>query len=187
MNDPLALAAAVLAWFGAVVMVLSDARRGMAVGLVVLGSGLALERAVAGQPVLATVILAGGLLAAVSSLRGSRARGWGLLAAGSTPRVVLCIVTGALALYFARAVIEEPADWQARAAILAVGVLGAARLLSASDQRATLTAASAVALALSLDVALVTPAAGLAVMITGAIFATIISGLPSLGEAGADA
>ena len=185
MNEPLAIAAAVLAWFGAVVMVLSDARRGRAVGIVLLGAGLAFERAVAGHLPMAVVIFAGALLAAVAGLRRSRARGWGILAAGSTPRVVLCIVAGALALYFGRVVIQEPADWQARAAVLAVGVLGGARLLSSSDPRATLTAASAAALAVALAAALVTPASGMAVMVAGALVAGVLSGLPT--AAGADA
>jgi len=185
MSEPLAVAMAVLAWLGAVLLVLSDARRGLAVGIVLASVGLGLERFVAGQPLLAVVVVGGGLLAAAAGLRRSSTRGWGVLAAGSTPRVVLCIVGGALALYFGRVVIEAPADWQARSAILAVGVLGAARLLSSSDQRAVLASASIVILAVALTAALATPSAAVATMLAGVTMAAVVSGLPTAG--GADA
>ena len=182
MNESLAAMAALLAWFGAVVLVLSDARRGMAVGVLLAGAGLGLERAVAGQAGVGAALFAGGLLAAAVGLRRNPTRGWGILRAGSTPRVVLCIVVGALALYFGWKVIQEPADWQARVALLAVGVLGAARMLSSSDQRATLSAASVVALAVGLAAALTTPPAALAVSLGAAGLAAFLSNLPSLGE-----
>jgi hypothetical protein len=135
-----------VAWLGGSVLVLSDARRGLAVGLLVAATGLALVRASEGAFAEAGLILAGGVLAAVASLRRNRRRGWGLLTPGSTPRIVFCVVAGGAALWLATGLLDGPGEWQARSAAAVLIALGAGRLLTAGDARAALTAASLVAL-----------------------------------------
>lgn len=133
-------------WLGGAMLVLSDARRGIAVGLLLAAVGLSLARWGEGDLVEAAILLAGGLLGAVASLRRNHRRGWGLLAAGSTPRIVLCVVLGGAALWLGAGMLERPGKWQARAVVAIVMALGAGRLLSANDPRAALAAASLVAL-----------------------------------------
>jgi hypothetical protein len=135
-----------LAWLGAALLVLSDARRGLAVGLLVAAIGLAVIRVAEGDNVDAGLLLAGGLLAAVIGLRRNPHRGWGLLPPGSTPRIVLSIVVGGFALWLAVGMLDSPGEPQARAAAVIVMALGAGRLLAVRDARAALAAASLIAL-----------------------------------------
>ncbi len=135
-----------LAWSGAAVLVLSDARRGLAVGLLVAATGLAVVRLAQGDDGDAGILLAGGLLAAGIGLRRNPQRGWGLLPAGSTPRIVLSIVVGGAALWLALGMLDTPGDAQGRAAALIVMALGAGRLLAVRDPRAALAGASLIAL-----------------------------------------
>jgi len=135
-----------VAWLGSSLLVLSDARRGLAVGLLVAAGGLALVRASEGELVDAGLLLGGGVLGAVASLLRNRRRGWGLLPPGSTPRIVLCLVAGGLALWLATGLLDSPGEWQARSAAAILIALGAGRLLAAGDARAALAAASLVAL-----------------------------------------
>jgi hypothetical protein len=135
-----------MAWLGAAVLVLSDARRGLAVGLLVAATGLAVIRLVEGDQVDAGLLLAGGLLASLIGLRRNPHRGWGLLPAGSTPRIVLSIVVGGAALWLALGMLDSPGEPQARAASLIVIALGAGRLLGVRDPRTALAGASLIAL-----------------------------------------
>ena len=145
-----------LAWVGAAVLVLSDARRGVAVGLLLAAAGLAVVRLAEGEDVEAGLLLAGGLLAAVAGLRRNPRRGWGLLPPGSTPRIVLSIVVGGAALWLAVGMLDSPGETQARAAAVIVMALGAGRLLAVRDPRAALAAASLVALGAGTIAALAT-------------------------------
>ncbi|MDQ6918256.1 MAG: hypothetical protein M3Z98_02735 [Candidatus Dormibacteraeota bacterium] len=135
-----------MAWLGAAVLVLSDARRGLAVGLLVAAVGLAVTRVAEGDPVDAGLLVAGGLLAALIGLRRNPRRGWGLLPAGSTPRIVLSIVVGGVALWLALGMLDSPGDPQTRAGAVIVMALGAGRLLAVRDPRCALSAASLIAL-----------------------------------------
>jgi hypothetical protein len=135
-----------LAWLGAAVLVLSDARRGLAVGLLVAVVGLAVIRAAEGDAVDAGILLVFGLLASVIGLRRNPRRGWGLLPPGSTPRIVFSLVVGGLALWLGLGVLDTPGDPPARAAAVIVMALGAGRLLSVRDPRAALAGASLIAL-----------------------------------------
>lgn len=161
----LAIAAA---WFGGSILVLSDARRGIAVGLFVGAGGLALSRAADGDSVEAVILMAGGLLGAVASLRRNQRRGWGLLAAGSTPRIVLCVVLGGAALWLAAGMLDRPGPWQGRAVVAIVMALAAGRLLSASDPRAGLAAVSLFALGAGAATALAASESTAAVIGAGA-------------------
>jgi len=136
----------IVAWLGATVLVLSEARRGLAVGLLLAAAGLAGVRAAEGDPTEAGLILGGGLLAAIAGLRRNRRRGWGLLPPGSTPRIVLCLVAGAGAVWLATGLLDSPGEWQARSAAAILIALGASGLLAAGDPRAMLAAASLVVL-----------------------------------------
>ena len=135
-----------VAWLGAAVLVLSDARRGLAVGLLLAAVGLAVIRVAEGDVLDAGLLLAGGVLGAFIGLRRNPRRGWGLLAPGSTPRIVLSIVVGGAALWLAVGMLDSPGEAPARAAAVIVMALGAGRLLSVPDPRAALAAASLIAL-----------------------------------------
>ncbi|HEY8681241.1 MAG TPA: hypothetical protein VIN01_09340 [Candidatus Dormibacteraeota bacterium] len=134
------------AWLGAAVLVLSDARRGLAIGLLLAAIGLAIIRVAEGDYLDGGLLLAGGLLGAVIGLRRNPRRGWGVLPAGSTPRIVLSIVVGGGALWLAVGMLDSPGAAQARAAAVIVMALGAGRLLAVRDPRAALAAASLIAL-----------------------------------------
>jgi len=135
-----------LAWLGASTLVLSDARRGLAVGLLLASLGVAMTRALQGGPLEGGFLAAGGVLAVVVGLRRNPHRGWGLLQVPSTPRVVLCLVMGGAALWLGLGLLQGPGGGQARAAALIAVALGAGRLLGEREARAGLAAASMVAL-----------------------------------------
>jgi len=145
-----------VAWLGAALLVLSDARRGLAVGLLLAALGLAVVRVAEGDPVDGGLLLAGGLLASIVGLRRNPRRGWGVLPAGSTPRIVLSVVVGGGALWLAVGFLDSPGEPQARAAALVVMALGAGRLLAVRDPRAALAAASLIALGAGAVAALAT-------------------------------
>jgi hypothetical protein len=169
-----------IAWLGASVLVLADARRGLAVGLLLSAIGMALARSVEGSAVEGAVILGGGLLAAVACLRGNPLRGWGLLRPGSTPRVVLCVVLGGAALWLAVGFLDGPGDAQARAAAAIAMALGAGRLLAEREPRAALAAASLVALGAGAMASLATAAATGALI--GAVAAVALNLLRAVPE-----
>jgi hypothetical protein len=135
-----------VAWVGAAVLVLSDARRGLAVGLLLAAIGLAVIRVAEGDVLDAGLLLAGGVIGAFIGLRRNPRRGWGLLPPGSTPRIVLSIVVGGGALWLAVGMLNSPGTAPARAAAVIVMALGAGRLLAVRDPRAALAAASLIAL-----------------------------------------
>jgi hypothetical protein len=169
-----------LAWLGAAVLVLSDARRGLAVGLLVAAAGLALVRVAEGDVADAVLLLAGGLMAAGIGLRRNRLRGWGLLPAGSTPRIVLSIVAGGAALWLALGLLDIPGEPQARAAALIVMALGAGRLLGERDPRAALAGAALIALGTGALAALATTDATATAV--GAIAAVALNMIPTSPE-----
>jgi hypothetical protein len=169
-----------LAWLGAAVLVLSDARRGLAVGLLSAAIGLALIRVAEGDPVDAGLLLAGGLLAAVIGLRRNPRRGWGVLPAGSTPRIVLSIVVGGVAFWLSVAMLDSPGEPQARAAAVIVMALGAGRLLAVRDPRAALAAAALIALGAGTVAALATTDATGAVI--GSIAAIALNLIPTSAD-----
>jgi hypothetical protein len=135
-----------LTWLGASILILSDARRGLAVGLLTASVGLALAMAVEGRPLEGGLLLAGGVLAVVVGLRRNPQRGWGLLQGPSTPRIVLCVVLGGAALWLAVGMLQSPGQAQARAAAVIAMAVGAGRLLAEREPRSGLAAAALVAL-----------------------------------------
>jgi hypothetical protein len=167
-----------LAWLGACLLMLSDGRRGLGVGLLVAGAALAGVRFVEGEALQGAAVLAGTLAAVFLGWRRSRRRGWGTLPAQSTPRVVACVVLGGFALWLARAALTAPGAWPDRAAVAAVTGVAAARLLTADEPLAALAAASAIALAGGIFAAVAEPAMGLAAAFIGAGIATGLNVVP---------
>lgn len=170
----------VIAWLGAAMLVLSDARRGLAVGLLVAATGLAIVRVAEGDLVDAGLLLAGGLLASIVALRRNPVRGWGLLPAGSSPRIVLSVVVGGLAFWLAVGMIDGPGEPPARAAAVIVAAVGAGRLLGVRDPRAALAAASLIALGAGTIAALATTDATGALI--GSIAAVALNLIPTGSE-----
>lgn len=147
MTEAAAVAGAAIAWLGATLLTASDGRRGLALGLAVLTAGLVLATWAAGQQTLGVAALAaGGAVSAALRLRGGRP-GWGVLAQGSTPRLVGAIVVLIGAALVAGAALVSP-PVVARLAGLAVAVLAAGRILTVGHRWAALGAASALALGL---------------------------------------
>ena len=120
------------------------------------------------------------VLASGIGLRRNPRRGWGLLAAGSTPRIVLSIVVGGAAFWFATSVLDSPGDPPTRAAAVIVIGLGSGRLLSVRDPRAALAAASLIALgAGTLEALATTDATG---ALIGSIAAVALNLIPTAPE-----
>jgi hypothetical protein len=165
--------AALLAWLGGALVVLSDSRRGLALGLVLTGIGLAVLVWATGGPAGAVTLALGGVLAAGLRLRGGP-MGWGLMEPGSTPRLILTVVVGILALWVA---VTVAAGDQAslRFAILAVIGLAGARLLQAREQTASLTAAACLALAIGAAAGITDETTGPAPYVLAAAIAIITS------------
>jgi hypothetical protein len=175
-------AAAIAAWLGGAIIVLADGRRGLALGLAVMAGGLAGTAIAAGQQLTGGAVLAGGLVAAALRLR-TGSDGWGLMQPGSTPRIILTIVIGLVALYFAASLSSGDGAPERFAAMTALALAGA-RLLQGTDRAAALTAASGLLLALGtggiLGVADPLPAA-----VVAAVIAALVSALPAAEPHGA--
>jgi hypothetical protein len=147
MTEAAAVAGAVIAWFGATLLAVADARRGQSLGLLVLTAGLTLATGAAGRPPLAVAALAlGGAAAAGLRLRAGRP-GWGLFAPGSTPYLVGAIIVVIGAVLVAGSGLGSPAG-AARLGALAVAALAAGRILTVDQRWAALGGASALALGL---------------------------------------
>lgn len=139
--------AAFVAWLGAAIVVLADGRRGLALGLALLTVSLAILTWPAGMAVGSVAIGVGGLIAAVQCWRSGPAE-WGIMPAGSTPRLILCIASGLLGFWLAASVTTGP-DASRRFAVLVVTGLMGARVLISRDVPVVLAGTAALALALA--------------------------------------
>lgn len=147
MTAALAVAGAALAWLGAALLLLSDDRRGLALGLAVAGAGLALATAAAGQDRLAAAALAVGGVGSGALHLGRGTHGWGLMRPGATPRVIGSVVALILTVLIAGAGVHELAG-VARLGGLVVAAMAAGRLLTVTGRWGALGAGSALALGL---------------------------------------
>ncbi len=163
--------AAFVAWLGADLVVLADGRRGLALGLAFLAVSLAILAWPAGMVVGSAAIALGGLIAAVQCWRSGPPE-WGIMPAGSTPRLILCVASGLLAFWLAASVTTGP-DASLRFAVLLVPGLMGARILMSRDVPVVLAGIAALALALA-------AASGLAAGSPGPIPA-IVGGLVAAG------
>jgi hypothetical protein len=170
------------AWLGGSILVLSDARRGLSVGLLLATLGLALAVTVEAGVADGALLAGGGLLAAGASLRLNPRRGWGLLQGPSTPRVVLCVVMGGAGLWLGLGIVNAPGQAEARAAATVLIALGAGRLFAEREARPALAAVSLVALGGGALAAMSTgtPAGAL----VGAVAAVALNLLPTPAEEG---
>ena len=165
--------AAFAAWFGAAVIVLADGRRGLALGLALTTVGFAVMAWLGGESLAAAAVLLGGGAAAVQRLRtGSDV--WGVMPAGSTARVVLCIAGGLLALWIATSVMTGPGA-PLRFAVLSVLGLMTARAIGEAENAALLTALAALALSVGMAASLVDVSPGPAPFIGAALIAGGVS------------
>jgi hypothetical protein len=152
------IAAAGLAWLGASLLVLADGRRGLALGLAVLTIAFTVFAVATSLPVGAAVVAAGGGIAAWQCWRSPAAR-WGIMPAGSTPRLVLCIGSGLLGLWIAAAVTGGPGGALRFGTLLVLGLIGV-RVLSSRELHVVLAGIAGLALALGAAPGLDVPPAG---------------------------
>jgi hypothetical protein len=162
-------AAAFTAWLGASVIVLSDARRGLALGLALVAIGFAAIVWAGGEPIGAAAVLAGGAVAVLQRLR-SGTDVWGLMPPGSTPRLILALASGVLVLWITLSVTSGPGAPIRFASISVLGLMGA-RLLTAHEPPVVLTAVAAMALAVAAAAGLAPTPAGTAPYIVAAVIA----------------
>lgn len=162
-------AAAFAAWAGAAIIVLADGRRGLSVGIALIGAGFAAMAGLAGDWFGAAALLVGGGVCAIQLLRTGR-HDWGLMPPGSTARLILAVVGGILSLWLAASV-TTGAGAPLRFACIAVLGLMAARLLQAQKAFQVLTASAGLAIALAGASALGRSAPGLAPYLAAAVIA----------------
>lgn len=137
--------AALCAWLGASLIVLGDGSRGTAAGVGFATAGLAAIAWQTAGAVPALAILVGG---AVVALQHARASGgtWDIMPAGSTPRLILCVAVGLLALWVGASVTLGQGVAQRFSVLVVVG-LTAARILTSQQAPVVLAAAAVLALA----------------------------------------
>jgi hypothetical protein len=165
--------AAFAAWLGAALVVLSDGRRALAVGLSLIAAAYAvLAWGAAGWPATAAILI-GGSVAALLRLRTGQA-GWGVMPPGSTPRLILSVVAGILALWIAASVTTGAGGPSRYAALVVLGLMGA-RVLTASAPAVVITAVAALALAVAMASGLAQAGPGPAPYIAGALIAAGVS------------
>ncbi len=176
-------AAALLAWAGAALVVLSDGRKGLAAGIGVLALGFALLAITGGEPLAGLAVAAGGAIAGFQRWRSGPA-GWGIMPQGSTPRLVLCVASGLLALWIAVSITTGPGAPLRFAVLVVVGMMGA-RVLTAGDAPIAVTAVAALALAVAEGSGLPATSPGLLPYFAGALAAAGAVFIPQPGPHGA--
>lgn len=139
--------AAFVAWLGMSIVVLADGRRGLALGAALASAGLALV-ALQGVGLIDAGALALGGAVMVARRLNNGPGGWQLMPPGSTPRLVLCIAAGLVALWIAFSV-TTGAGAALRFAVMPVVGLSGARVLSSHEPAVLLTAVGLLALAVA--------------------------------------
>jgi hypothetical protein len=174
----LAVAAAAVGGLGGAMLVLAEGRRALATGLLLVAAGLVAE--LNGLPAGQAAVGVAGLGAAALRLRSGRP-GWDMIPPGSTPRVLLTFVTAIVGAFVAGSMLQRPGTIPMRAALVVIGTLAAARLLSTQRRDAALAAGAALCLVLAaLAAASAVTAFPLGVVLAAGA-ALLIAGLP--GEA----
>lgn len=143
--------AAFAAWLGVSIIVVADGRLGLALGLAIATVGLAAIAWQPAGPLASAALLIGGGVAAAQRLRAGP-DGWNVMPSGSTPRLVMCIASGLVALWIAASLTtggEAPLRF---AVLVAVGLAGA-RVLGTDDVAAATTASAALVMALGVAAA----------------------------------
>jgi hypothetical protein len=162
-------AAAFAAWLGAALIVLSEGRRGLALGLALVTVGFAGLALAFGEVGPAAALFAGGGVAVIQRLRTGRDE-WGVMPTGSTARWVLAAAVGLVALWISTSVMTGPGATQRFAALSVLG-LTAARVLTPSEPPAVMTALAALALAVAVAAGVGATSPGPALFVLAAIVA----------------
>jgi hypothetical protein len=170
-------AAAFVAWLGASLVVLADGRRGLALGIVLVAAGIAVIALQGAGPAASGAIAVGGVIAAARRL-GSGAPGWEIMPAGSTPRLLLCIATGLVALWIAISITSGPGA-ALRFTVLSVVVLAGARVLWSEDATVLLAATGALALAVGAAAGVTSVSPDVWPYAAGGLIAAAIAWLPA--------
>jgi hypothetical protein len=165
--------AAFAAWLGAAVIVLSDGRRGLALGLAVTTVAFAVLAWLGGEQLAAVALLLAGGVACFKRLR-TGLDVWGVMPPGSTARLVLSIGGGLLSLWIATSVMTGPGA-PLRFAALSVLALMTARVLGQAERAAVLTALVALVLSVAMSAAIADTSPGPAPYIAAALLAVGIS------------
>ena len=168
-------AAAFVAWLGVSLVVLSDGRRGLALGTLLAAAGLAGVALPEAGPAGAIALVAGGAAAAARRFTAGPGK-WGIMPPGSTPRLVLCVAGGLLALWVGLAVMTGEGAGL-RFAVMSVAGLAGARALSSADTSVAQTAFAVLALAVATGAALAADA-GVWPFLAGAGVAAAVTWAP---------
>ena len=166
-------AAAFAAWLGAAMIVLSDGRRGLALGLALTTVAFTVLAWVDGERLAAAALLVGGGVAAARRFR-TGPDVWGAMPAGSTPRLVLSIAGGLLALWISTSVMTGPGAGLRFAALSVLGLM-AARVVTEAENAAILTALAALALSVAMVASLSETSPGPAPYIAAGLIALGVS------------
>jgi hypothetical protein len=166
-------AAAFAAWLGAGVIVISNGRRGLALGLAVSTLAFAVLAWAGGERVAASALFLGGAVAAVQRLR-TGPDVWGVMPAGSTARLVLSIAGGLAALWIATSVMSGPGSELRFAALSVLGLMGA-RVLTENEPAAVLTALAALALSVPVASGVSDSGTGPSIYVAAALIAIGVS------------
>ena len=161
--------AAFAAWLGAAVIVLSDGRRGLALGLATITAAFTVLAWLGGEHFAASTLLLGGAVACVQRMR-TGPDVWGVMPPGSTARLVLSIGGGLLALWIATSVMTGPGAPLRFAALSVLGLM-VARVLGQAERTAVLTALAALALSLAMAAGIADASPGPAPYIVAALIA----------------
>jgi len=140
--------AAFVAWLGTSIVVLADGRRGLALGAVLAAAGVGVIAFDSAGALAAAAVVTGALFGAAGRLRSGRP-GWHIMPAGSTPRLVLCIAAGLLALWVGASVTSGPGPALRFTAMLVIGLSGA-RIVGGDEAPVVFTASGLMALGVAL-------------------------------------
>ena len=168
--------AAFVAWLGASVVVLSDGRRGLALGTALATLALAATALADAGPIGAIALGVGGVAAAARRLMVGTP-GWGIMPPGSTPRFILCVAGGLIALWIGLGVTSGHSS-ALRFSVLTVTGLAGARLLSSDQPEVLLTAVALLALALAAAAGLTAGGPAMWPCLLAAVIACAVGWLP---------
>jgi hypothetical protein len=171
------IAAGIALWLGASLVLLSDGRRGLAVGVMFATAGLVAIALAEAGPLPAAAIAAGGAVAAVRRAVAGPP-GWGVMPAGSTPRLVTCVAGGLVALWVG-AVVMSGAGAAVRVALMVSIGLAGARVLWADDPAIIVTAVGVLAMAVAVAAVIAPAPADLWPCAAGAVIAAAAAFVPA--------
>lgn len=155
-------------------IVLSDGRRGLALGLALITVAFTLLAWVGGERLAAMALLFGGAVAVIQRLR-TGPDVWRVMPPGSTPRLVLAIGGGLLALWIANSVMTGAGAPLRFAALGVVGLMGARVLMAEIEPEAVLTSLAALALSVAVASGMADTGLGPSPYIAAAVIALGIS------------